>query len=267
MSKYIPIDLGFEHYTKLDDHLNAKEYGKILAEISKDRYAPVPYAEALKLYDENRLVIPDKVRVIWVHDVERPADNYIAREMAEMEASFGFRTSYNIRVVCAATQELRDELDAILALGHEIQYQYEDLVIAEGDKVKGRELFRQNMAALKKFYPSITLAYAHGVYKSGYDSTQLFKENGEWKTELLQEVGLTHPYGELYRFCAHLAKELGDKYRGSAESRFIGGDEFSEFLRSAKEGDVLFFLQHPTWWYSRYDLKRIKEAIRGGVFF
>ena len=31
MSKYIPIDLGFEQYTKLDDSLNAKEYGKILA--------------------------------------------------------------------------------------------------------------------------------------------------------------------------------------------------------------------------------------------
>ena len=69
MSKYIPIDLVFEQYTKLDDCLNAREYGKILAEISKERYAPVPFAEALKLYDENKLIVPDKVRVIWVHDI------------------------------------------------------------------------------------------------------------------------------------------------------------------------------------------------------
>lgn len=267
MAKYIPIDLGFEQYTKLDDCLNAKEYSKILAEISKDRYAPVPYGEALKLYDENKLVIPGKVRVIWVHDIERPSDNWIAREMAEMEASFGFRTSYNIRVLCAATPELRAELDAILALGHEIQYQYEDLVITEGDKVKGRESFRKNMAALKEFYPSITHCYAHGVYKSGFDSTQLFKEDGVWQTELLQECGITHPYGELYRFCSQLKKELGEKYNGVAESRCIGGDEFADFLRQGKEGDVLFFLQHPTWWYNRYDLRKIKEANRGGVFF
>ena len=267
MSKYIPIDLGFEHYTKMNDCLNAKEYSKILAEISKERYAPVPYAEALKLYDEKKLVVSDKVRVIWVHDIERPADNWIAREMAEMESSFGFRTSYNIRVVCAATQELRDQLDAILALGHEIQYQYEDLVMTEGDKVKGRESFRQNLAALKKYYPSITLCYAHGVYKSGYDSTDLFKEEGVWKTELLQECGITHPYGELYRFCAKLKEELGDKYYGACESRCIGGDEFAAFLRNTQEGGVAYFLQHPTWWYNRYDLNRIKEAIRGGVFF
>ena len=267
MSKYIPMDLGFEHYSKLNDSLNAKEYGKILAEMSKPRYAPVPFAESLKLYDENKLVVEDKVRVIWVHDIERPSDNWIAREMAEMEASFGFRTRYNIRVVCTATQELRDELNAILALGHEIQYQYEDLVMAEGDKVKGRESFRQNLAALKKYYPSITLCYAHGVYKSGYDSTHLFKEDGVWQTELLQECGITHPYGELYRFCAKLKEELGDRFRRSAESTYIGGDEFAGFLREAKEGDVAFFLQHPTWWYNLYDLDRIKQALRGGVFF
>ena len=267
MSKYIPIDLGFEQYTKLDDSLNAKEYSKILAEISKPRYAPVPFAEALKLYDENKLVLEDKVRVIWVHDIERPSDNWIAREMAEMEATFGFRTSYNIRMVSAATQELRDELDAILALGHEIQYQYEDLVMTEGDKVKGRESFRSNLAALKKYFPSITVCYAHGVYKSGFDSTDLFKEDGVWKTELLQECGITHPYGELYRFCAKLKEDLGEKYYGACESRCIGGDEFAAFLRNTQEGGVAYFLQHPTWWYNRYDIGRIKEALRSGVFF
>ena len=266
MSKYIPIDLGFEHYSKLKDTLNAKEYAKILAEMSSGRYLPVPYAEALKLYDEKRLFPEDKVRVIWVHDIERPSDNYIAREMAEMEASFGFRTSYNIRLVCAATPELRAELEAILALGHELQYQYEDLVITRGDKEKARASFRENFAALKKIFPGISLAYAHGVYLSGFDSTQIFKENGEWRTELLQECGLP-PYGELYRFCSQLAKELGGRFRSAVESRTIGGDEFTAALKSCKAGDVLFFLQHPTWWYSRYDLESIKKAVRGGVFF
>lgn len=267
MSKYIPIDLGFEHYSKLNDELNAKEYAKILAEMSRGRYAPVPYSEALKLYDAKELVLPDKVRVIWVHDVERPSDNYIARQMAEMEASFGFRTSYNIRVVCARTQELRDELNALLALGHELQYQYEDLVITKGDKAAARASFRENMAALKKFFPGITLAYAHGVFLSGFDSTQMFKVDGEWRTELLQECGITHPYGELYRFCAQLGKELGSRYHGVCESRCIGGGEFAAALKSCREGDVIFFLQHPTWWYSRYDLDRIKAVIRGGDFF
>ncbi|MBR2374113.1 MAG: hypothetical protein IKA87_07775 [Lentisphaeria bacterium] len=267
MAKYIPIDLGFEHYTKLDDHLNAKEYSKILAEMSSGKYEPVPYSEALQLYDEKKLVIPDKVRVIWVHDMERPSDNYIAREMAEMEQSFGFRTSYNIRVVCTATQELRDELQGLLDLGHELQYQYEDLVIAQGDLEKARESFRGNFAALRKLYPGIRYCYAHGVFLSGYNSIDIFRENGVWKTELLQQCGIDHPYGELYRFCGQLKNELGEKYKSAGESRCIGGDEFVAVMRQCKPGDVLYFLQHPTWWYSRYDFDRIKAALRGGAFF
>lgn len=266
MSKYIPIDLGFEHYTKLKHHFYSSEYAKILAEMVKSRYVPVPAAEALSLYDADKLVLRDQVRVIWVHDVERPSDNYLAREMAEMEREFGFHSTYNIRLVNAMTPELRAELDAILAMGHEIQYQYEDLVIAEGDVAKARQGFKEHLAWLRSFYPDITVAFSHGVFKSGIDSTNTFKENGVWHPEIWQESGI-HRCGELYYFMDVLRKELGDKFHYFGESRCIGGDEFAAALRSAKAGDVVFFLQHPTWWSDTYDIDALKYLERESPFF
>ena len=45
------------------------------AEMDNPGYAPVPSA-ALALYDRDQLVLADRVRVIWIHDVERPSDNF-----------------------------------------------------------------------------------------------------------------------------------------------------------------------------------------------
>ena len=91
MSKrYIPIDLGFEHYSHVKHDLNAKEYAKILAEISKERYAPVNVSEAYDLYFKNELVLPDKVRVIWLHDIERPATTFLPAAWRKWNTSSAF---------------------------------------------------------------------------------------------------------------------------------------------------------------------------------
>lgn len=267
MSKYIPRDLSFEHYTKLRHHLAVDEYAKICQEMRKPRYAEVPFYESLELYDAGKLVVPDKVRVIWVHDVERPSDNYLSREMATIEREYGFRTSYNIRVVCAATDELRRELIEIQNLGHEIQYQYEDLVMAEGDVAKARISFKENLARLRQFFPDIKAAFAHGVFKSGIDSTDIFKENSVWQPRLWQENGIDHPCGELYYFKNLLKQQLGSRLHYIGETTCIGGDEFAAALGRCNEGDVVVFLQHPTWWSDNYDVAELKKAMRGGVFF
>ena len=128
------MDLAFEHYAHVKQEFNAQEYAKICAEVSKPRYSVVNESEAYKLYFQGQLVLPDQVRVIWLHDVERPNDNYLALKMAEMEHEFNFRTSYNIRLVSLAEPAWREDLFKIKALGHEFQYQHEDLVITGGDQ-------------------------------------------------------------------------------------------------------------------------------------
>ena len=267
MGKYIPMDLTFEHYLKLKQHLNVSEYQKICDEMKNPRYCPVMASEALKLHDRGTLALSDKVRVIWIHDVERPADNYLAKEMADMEHQYGFHSTYNIRVCSAVTSELRTELNDIIKLGHEIQYQYEDLVITQGDIAAARKSFSENLAFLRQYYPGISLSFAHGVYKSGFNSTDIFKENNQWCAEkLLMEYGL-HRHGELYYFMSILKNELGDKFHCFAEGTYIGGDEFTKALRSTKPGDVAVFLQHPPWWSDLFNMEDLIHLMRKSSFF
>ena len=265
--KYIPMDLGFEHYSRIKHDLNAKEYAKILAEISKERYAPVSVSEAYDLYFNGGLVLPDKVRVIWMHDIERPSDNFLARRMAEMEHEFGFKTTYNIRLILLQEPTWRDELFRIRELGHEIQYQHEDLVICKGDQAAAIESFKKNMQYVREFFPEVKFAFGHGVFKSGIDSAALVKNpDGSYSEELIKKCGLPES-GELYAFLHRLHNDLGEHYSYVVESRFIGGDEFAEGLRAAKPGDVVVFLQHPTWWSDSYDFENLKFVMRESKFF
>ena len=265
---YIPIDLGFEHYSRIRHDLNIREYRKILDEISKDRYDAVNVSEAYDLYFKGELVVPDKVRVIWLHDIERPSDNFLARRMAEMEHEAGFRTTYNIRLVSLIEPSWRDELFRICELGHEIQYQHEDLVICKGDHAAAIESFKANMQYVREFFPDVRFAFGHGVFQSGIDSAALVKNpDGSYSEELIKACGLPES-GELYAFFARLQKEYGkERCFYIIESRFIGGDEFVAGLQASKPGDVVIFLQHPTWWSDSYDFEELKFVMRKSKFF
>lgn len=266
--KYVPMDLGFEHYSHIKHDLNAGEYAKILAEISKDRYSVVNASEAYDLYFNGKLRLDDKVRVIWLHDIERPSDNFLARRMAEMEHEFGFRTTYNIRLVSLVEPTWRDELFKICELGHEIQYQHEDLVICNGDQAAAIESFKENMQYIREFFPNVRLAFGHGVFKSGIDSAALVKNpDGSYNEELIKACGLPES-GELYAFFDRIKKEYGEQHCFYViESSFIGGDEFADGLRASNPGDVVIFLQHPTWWSDSYDIEELKFVMRKSKFF
>ena len=202
-----------------------------------------------------------------MHDIERPNDNFLALKMAEMEHAFGFRTSYNIRMISVADPIWMEELYKIRDLGHEFQYQHEDMVICKGNQVAAIESFKKNMAHLRTIFPDITLAFGHGVYKSGIDSASLVQNpDGSYSEELIKACGLP-PSGELYCLLDRLEKTFGERYFYAVESRCIGGDEFVQALQQRKAGDVIVFLQHPTWWSSNYDVEELKYIIRKSNYF
>ena len=264
---YVPMDLAFEHYAHVKQDLNEAEYVKICEEMANPRYLPVTEAEGYRLWQEGNLVSPDHVRVMWMHDVERPNDNFLARRMAEVEHRYGFRSSFNLRMVCIWDDEWRRDLDRILELGHEFEYQHEDLVITAGDQAAALESFRKNLALLRQYYPKVTLAFGHGVYKSGIDSAALFHDaTGHFDQHLLQQAGLP-PYGELYSFMELMEQTYGDRFHYFGESTCLGGDEFVAALRGCELGDVVMFLQHPTWWSGNYDFDELRHLMRRGPFF
>ena len=94
--RYFPIDLPGLFYMKLNQHLQVHEYRKLCRELKKPKYSVVQASKALQLFDRGRLQVRNRVRVIWIHDIESPSDNWLAEEMAETEAAHGFASTYNM---------------------------------------------------------------------------------------------------------------------------------------------------------------------------
>ena len=263
---YHPIDLPGIFYLRLNQHLQAGEYRRLCRELRQPKYSVVQASEGLRLFARGDLQIRDGVRVIWIHDIESPSDNWLAEEMAEVEAEHGFAATYNIRTFCALAADLLEPLHRIVKLGGEIQYQYEDLVTAAGDTRLARKMFGENLSRLRQHFPKISIAFAHGVWLSGLDSTDQFKVRGQWRPSLWTRHGI-HPLGELYYFMSVARQTYGAKFHYLGESRCLGADEFLASLAKTTPGDVVMLLQHPLWWSTILDIERVKTCFRESVFF
>ena len=264
--KYIPIDLPGLWYTQLNQHLNKKEYGRLCRELAKPKYAVVKASEALKLHDAGALQVKNKIRIIWLHDIEAPCENWLGEEMAELEASYGLSSTHNVRIFSVMEKELLAPLKRIVTLGGEIQYQYEDLVATNGDAKAARKLFGENLAVIRKHFPKVNVAFAHGVYRSGIDATKQFHTRGKWDPSTWKKFGI-HPCGELYYFMTVLCERHKEKFHYFGESKHLGADEFLAGLRTVELGDIVMFLQHPSYWSTIVDIERWKKCLRKSSFF
>ena len=235
MKRYLPIDLPGLFYIKINQRLNKKEYSRLCRELENKRYSVVNATKSLSLFDKDELQIPDGVRVIWMHDIESPSDNWLAEEIAEVEADYGFASTYNIRTFCLMNDDLIKPLKHVVRLGGEIGYQYEDLVATKGDTKAARKLFGKNLEDIRKVFPKVTTAFAHGVWLSGVFAIDQFKTNGTWKPAYWQKYGI-HKNGEFYYFMDLLKAKYGDKFHYIIEDSCMGADEFLAALRKVQEG-------------------------------
>lgn len=109
--------------------------------------------------------------VILRHDVDLKAENSLAT--AKIEYSLGAKASYYFRVVEQSNKP--EIIKAIVGLGHEIGYHYEDMTICEGNTGKAIEHFKEKLAYFRQFYPVKTICM-HGSPRSPYDSRDLWKQ-------------------------------------------------------------------------------------------
>jgi hypothetical protein len=264
MKRYLPIDLPGLFCIKINQRLNKKEYSRICRELGKkNRYSVVNATKSLALYDTDELQISDAVRVIWMHDIESPSDNWLAEEIAKVEADYGFASTHNIRTFSIMNDELLKPLKNVVRLGGEIGYQYEDLVATKGDARAARLLFGKNLAEIRKYFPKVTTAFSHGVWLSGINAIDQFKTNGKWKPEFWRKYGI-HKNGEFYYFMDLLQAKYRDKFRYINENSCMGADEFLAALRAVRPGGVVMFLQHPTYWSTIADIeswKRLRKEL------
>ncbi|MBN2419473.1 MAG: hypothetical protein JXL81_08835 [Deltaproteobacteria bacterium] len=107
------------------------------------------------------------------HDVDRfPAR---AIKMARMEAQAGFQATYYFRCTKKSVFP-KDTIGKIKALGHEIGYHYETMVLCKGDRIRAINLFAKNLNRLREV-ADINTVTAHGSPLSPYTSIGLISKN------------------------------------------------------------------------------------------
>ena len=109
--------------------------------------------------------------VILRHDVDLKAENSLAT--AKIEHSLGLVASYYFRVVEQSNKP--EIIKAIVEMGHETGYHYEDMAICVGDAEKSVEHFEKQLAYFRQFYPVKTICM-HGAPRSKFDGRDLWKQ-------------------------------------------------------------------------------------------
>ena len=143
-----------------------KKYTELLQGLRAGGYRFITYEQ----YCLEKGTLGDERFVILRHDVDLKAENALA--VAKIEDSLGVKATYYFRVTQQSNKP--EVIQAIVGMGHEIGYHYEDMVVCEGDTGKAIEHFKQQLAYFRRYYP-VRTACMHGAPRSKYDGRDLWK--------------------------------------------------------------------------------------------
>lgn len=153
--------------------------------------------------------------ILLRHDVDSRAGHALAT--AKLETELGIQSTYYFR---AAPENIQPEvMMAIIALGHEIGYHYEDLAITKGNMKAAIHHFEKQLQHFRQFYPVKTICM-HGSPTSKYDNKEL------WKTYDYRDYGIIgEPYFDL--FGAGEKPAVANMYYLTDTGRMWNGERFS----------------------------------------
>jgi len=138
-------------------------YKNLLIALQSNDYEFHTFEEYMSLESGNKAVV-------LRHDIDKRPQN--ALELGYIEFSMGIKASYYIRVVKGTWDE--SVIKQLVEWGHEVSYHYEDLTITKGDYDKAWNLFRENLAKIREFYPAKTVCM-HGSPLSKWDNRRLWE--------------------------------------------------------------------------------------------
>ena len=144
-----------------------KKYTLLLEALKNAGYHFITFRD----YCENKEGLGSTRYVILRHDVDLKAENSLA--IAGIEHEYDVCASYYFRVVQQSNKP--DIIKAIVDLGHEVGYHYEDMTICAGDTEKAIKHFENQLGYFRRFYPVKTICM-HGSPRSKYDSRDLWKQ-------------------------------------------------------------------------------------------
>lgn len=142
-------------------------YRELLETLQRQGYKLISYSEYCKTGHRK-----NKRYVVLRHDIDARPENSLA--IAQIEHSLGVSATYYFRRIpgCNRPETIR----AIVRLGHEIGYHYEDLSLCDGDTEKAWEYFGVWLDYFRRFYAVETVC-AHGSPYSRWDNRDLLKQH------------------------------------------------------------------------------------------
>ncbi len=220
------------------DHLDKKEYAKELQELSKPKYSVVNLTTAVDLEVKGLLRLPDKVRVVYVIDIDAPFLN-TALEIAQANRKYNIQCTFNPRLYHFENNETNSFIKKIARIkGQEIGYQYEEVADFKGNIAQSRKAFKKNLSFINKKFKIKTLT-AHGRTIEGYHTTDIFKFRGKFKPELWENLGLRQK-AAFYYFLENID---GGVYYFNESTRMTS-NEYVKTLRCFKPNDIVVMLHH-----------------------
>ena len=156
-------------------------YRELLETLQAKGYELISYSDYCKVESGELRV---ERYVILRHDVDARPENSL--QTAQIEHALGAKASYYFR--CGKESNRPEVIKAIVTLGHEIGYHYEDLSLCDGDAEKAWSHFQTWLDYFRQYYAVETISM-HGAPTSRWDSKEL------WKTYDYKTLGII---GEAY---------------------------------------------------------------------
>lgn len=161
-------------------------YRELLETLQRHGYELISYAEYCKGKRPAKYVI-------LRHDVDAKPWNSL--KTAQIEHALGAKATYYFR--CGAESNNPSVIKAIVKLGHEIGYHYEDMSLCGGDTEKAWSHFQTWLDYFRQYYAVETICM-HGAPTSQYDSKDLWKAYDYKSLDIIGEPYMDTDFSDVF---------------------------------------------------------------------
>ena len=159
-------------------------YRELLESLQKQGYLLISYSDYCHQMANDKSQIANHKFVILRHDVDARPENSL--RTAQIEHSVGAKATYYFRVGSESNNP--EVIRAIVRLGHEIGYHYEDMALCGGDVERAYRHFCTWLEYFRRYYAVETVCM-HGAPTNRYDGRDL------WRKYDYKQLGLVgEPY-------------------------------------------------------------------------
>lgn len=167
-------------------------YRELLETLQENGYRLIPFEEYCRDIKPSKPREDDKY-VILRHDVDKKPWNSLMA--AQIEKSLDAKATYYFRV--GKESNVPEVIKAIVGLGHELGYHYEDMSLCKGDKRKAWSHFQTWLDYFRQYYAVQTICM-HGSPTSKWDAKDLWKKYDYKSLGIIGEPYLDTDFGDVF---------------------------------------------------------------------